>query len=142
LSKAPDTEIVVRSSRNIMHSVQTLQMHGNLPLATLDDSRTPLWFRQKPDFDKAFYASLWSTMLLQTHNSAGMSRRRHYLPFLCEYVQQHCPWDADLVEKYIAPMFRNYPEQGDTLRILDLVREKDAREPIPQDRNPEIDAEG
>jgi F-box protein 21 len=140
LSQALDTEIVVRSSRNIMHSVQMLQVHGNVPLATPDDSRIPLWFRQKPDFDKAFYASLWSTMLLQTHNSAGMSRRRHYLPFLCEYVQQNCPWDADLVEKYIAPMFTRYPEREDTLRILDLVREKDAREPTPQERDPKIDA--
>jgi F-box protein 21 len=139
LNRALDSEIVVRSSRNIMHSVQTLQMHGNVPLADPDDSRLPLWYRQEPDFDKAFYASLWSTMLLQTHNSAGMSRRRHYLPFLCEYVQQHCPWDADLVEKYIAPMFMRYPERGDTLRILDLVREKDANEPIPKGRSPQVD---
>ncbi|KAE9984302.1 hypothetical protein EG327_005063 [Venturia inaequalis] len=58
LSKAADTEIIVRSSRNIMHSVQTLQMHGNIPLPAPDDPRTPLWYRQKPDFDKAFYASL------------------------------------------------------------------------------------
>lgn len=139
LDKAEDTEIIIRSSRNIMHSVQTLQMTGNFALPTPDDSRTPLWYRQQPDFDKAFYASLWSTMLLQTHHSSGMSRRRHYLPFLCEYVQQHCPWDADLVEKYIAPMFSRYPERFETLRILELVRAKDAMEAMPRDRNAEID---
>lgn len=129
LSKATDTEIIIRSSRNIMRSVQTLQMHGNIPLPTPDDPRTPLWYRQKPDFDKAFYASLWSTMLMQTHHSSGMSRRRHYLPFLLEYVQQHCPWDADLVKKYIVPMFSRYPERLETLEILRVLREKDRDQP-------------
>lgn len=125
LGKATDTEIITRSSRNIMHSVQTLQMHGSILLPTPDDPRTPLWYRQKPDFDKAFYASLWSTMLMQTHHSSGMSRRRHYLPFLLEYVQQHCPWDADLVKKYIAPMFSRYPEHSETLETLEMLRKKD-----------------
>ncbi|TID14389.1 YccV-like-domain-containing protein [Venturia nashicola] len=139
LSKAKDTEIIIRSSRNMMHSVQTLQMHGNIPLPNPNDLRTPLWYRQKPDFDKAFYASLWSTMLMQTHHSTGMSRRRHYLPFLLEYVQQHCPWDADLVEKHITPMFNRYPEEFETIRILGLLREKDWAQPKVRTRSDELD---
>ncbi|QDS77906.1 hypothetical protein FKW77_000732 [Venturia effusa] len=137
LSKAADTEIITRCSRNMMHSVQTIQMHVNNPLPAPNDARLPLWYQQNPDFDKAFYASVWSTMLMQTHHSSGMSMRRHYLPFLLEYVQQHCPWDADLVEKYIAPMFSRYSEHSETLRILRLMREKDRGQPKVKSRTTE-----
>jgi len=139
LSQASNQAMVIRSSRNMMHSVQIMQMQVRTPADA--DRRAPLWFSQTPDMDNAFYASLWSTMLLQGHSSPQASRRQHYLPFLCEHIQAHCPWDADLLEKFVAPLFSRYPnERYQTAHFAQYMRDKDARPPKPLRRNPQIDA--
>jgi len=59
------------------------------------------------------------------------------LPFLCEYFQNHCPWDAALIQQHITPLFHDYPEYDQLLEILEYARTRDRARPPPIRRSGE-----
>jgi F-box protein 21 len=119
LGPASHAEIVLRTSRNIMHSVKTAQ---NRPRTAGVYTDTQGW----PDMEDALYAALWVSVLLQQRGEEGArNRMRHHLPFLCELFQNYFPWDASLLEEHILPQLLGVPEYGQMLQILSVVRAAD-----------------
>lgn len=126
LRQATTRELVLRTGRNIMNSVHSVQQGA--PVVQRNGSRIQSWFATFPDVDRAFYATLWATMLLSADadgHAIVTLRRRQYLPFLAEQFQTHCPWDASLIEQYIVPLLRNMPEHDRLLEIVHEIRRGD-----------------
>jgi F-box protein 21 len=129
-------EMVLRTARNIMNSVQTIRqaeagvagvhaMHG------IDAS----WTNAYPDMDSSFYATLWALFLLSpdevdiNSDPSTSPPRRQYLPYLLEHFQNHYPWDITLLERFVFPMFYDHPE-GEAL--VDFVNVEHANDRSPK----------
>jgi F-box protein 21 len=126
LTDTTTREMVLRTARNIMNSVQTIRqteagMRGI----------QPSWLNYSPDMDNAFYATIWSMMILgpaydTPSLSSATSRRRQYLPYLLEHFQTHFPWDVTLLEQYVIPMFYDQPEGQRLLHFVQSMHNADA----------------
>jgi len=136
LSDTTTKEMVLRTARNIMNSVQTIRQ-TEAGMRGIQAS----WFNAYPDMDNAFYATIWSMLILgpgdDTPNiSNAVTRRRQYLPYLLEHFQTHFPWDIQLLDQYVIPLFHNQPEgqrlmqfvvsmhYGDTKQKSQIVRDE------------------
>jgi F-box protein 21 len=118
LSDTNTREMVLRTARNIMNSVQTIRQ--------TEQGRhnvQPTWFISHPDMDNAFYATIWAMLILTPGNETSIGvtnvRRRQYLPYLMEHFGTHCPWDVGMLEKHVIPMFAHQP---DSERLMEYVR--------------------
>lgn len=130
LSDSTTRDMVLRTARNIMNSVQTIRqtetglhgIHSN-------------WHEAYPDMDNAFYATIWSMLLLGAHDDSGgpgitvASRRRQYLPYLLEHFQTHYPWDVSLLQQHVIPMFVHQPEGQRLIHFVDSMRRIDGMAP-------------
>jgi F-box protein 21 len=131
LGHASTRDLVLRTARNIMNSVQAIQqteqqLRANTPF------HPPTWLSVYPDMDSTFYATLWAMLILgpgqeEAGNIASITaRRRQYLPYLSEHFIQHCPWDITLIEEHIVPMFYSLPEGQRLLYQINLLYTADA----------------
>lgn len=133
LSDTTTREMVLRTARNIMNSVQTIRqtqvgVHG---ISTA-------WLDAYPDMDSAFYSTLWAMLLLGPgeDGTAGSlasvsARRRQYLPYLLEHFQTHVAWDVALLEQYVIPMFYTLPEGQRLLQFVQSMHQIDTlRRPV------------
>jgi F-box protein 21 len=131
LADTSTREMVLRTARNIMNSVQTIRQTeaGGRGIQAS-------WLNSYPDMDNAFYATIWSMLILgPNHDSANSddatNRRRQYLPYLLEHFQTHFPWDVSLLEQYVIPMFYDQPEGPRLLQFVQSMRQVDAmRKPV------------
>ncbi|KAH7394148.1 Hemimethylated DNA-binding protein YccV like-domain-containing protein [Phaeosphaeria sp. MPI-PUGE-AT-0046c] len=129
LSSASTREIVLRTARNIMSSVQTTrQAEAGL--------RGIQWIHTQPDLDNAFYSAIWSMLILgpgpdSPRLPSSNTRRRQYLPYLLEHFQTHFPWDVTLLGQYVIPMFLDQPEGQRLLQFVHSMHQVDAmRKPV------------
>lgn len=144
LSHTNTREMVLRTARNIMNSVQTIRDNQ----ATIRSIRAS-WMNDNPDMDNAFYATIWCMLLLSTSDTPSTPasninhtniRRRQYLPYLLEHFQMHYPWDITLLSRYVIPMFYNQPEGHRLLQFVQSMHHVDSvRKPVitrsPRTRN-------
>lgn len=118
-------EIVNRTGRNIMNSVQHVRDHFR-------GTRHPV---SDPDVEGAWYAMLWSMVLLGQPTHAGtMHTRRQCLPYLIEHWQMHFPEDLGLIRDVLAPMFQGEGEQDAFGRIIETAHASDRNKPAPSPR--------
>ncbi|KAJ4405143.1 hypothetical protein N0V91_005505 [Didymella pomorum] len=125
LSDTTTREMVLRTARNIMNSVQTIRqtqigLHGI----------SAAWLDAYPDMDNAFYSTIWAMLMLGPGDEPGSiqqvnSRRRQYLPYLLEHFQTHFSWDVALLEQYIIPMFYTQPEGQRLLHFVQSMHHMD-----------------
>lgn len=133
LSDTTTREMVLRTARNIMNSVQTIRqtqvgMHGI----------NSAWLDAYPDMDNAFYATIWSMLMLGPGDEGTpgsmqqvSSRRRQYLPYLLEHFQTHFAWDVALLDQYVIPMFSAQPEGQRLSQFVQSMRQIDTlRRPL------------
>jgi F-box protein 21 len=133
LSDTTTREMVLRTARNIMNSVQTIRqtqvgVHGI----------SSAWLDTYPDMDNAFYATIWSMLMLGPGDEGSpgglrqvSSRRRQYLPYLLEHFQTHFAWDVSLLEQYVIPMFYTQPEGHRLLQFVQSMHQIDTlRRPL------------
>jgi F-box protein 21 len=131
LSDTNTREMVMRTARNIMNSVQTIR-ETEAGMRSIQAS----WMNSYPDMDNAFYATIWAMLLLGPNDeniTPGHSaiRRRQYLPYLLEHFQMHYPWDVTLLSRYVIPMFYNQPEGHRLLQFVQSMHQVDAmRKPV------------
>jgi F-box protein 21 len=124
-------EMVIRTARNIMNSVQTIR-ETEAGMHSIQAS----WMNSQPDMDNAFYATIWAMLLLGPNDdnlAVGHTaiRRRQYLPYLLEHFQMHYPWDVTLLSRYVIPMFYNQPEGHRLLQFVQSMHQVDAvRKPV------------
>ncbi|GAB7361350.1 hypothetical protein MBLNU230_g1406t1 [Neophaeotheca triangularis] len=118
-------EIANRTGRNIMNSVQHVRdrYRGNPDIPS------------HPDVEGAWYAMLWSMVLLGQPTQAGtMHTRRQCLPYLIEHWQTHFPEDLGLIRDVLAPMFQGEGEQDAFGRIIETAHAADRNKPAPSPR--------
>lgn len=139
LSDTSTKEMVIRTARNIMNSVQTIRQ-TEAGMRGIQAS----WLSTHPDMDHAFYSTIWVMLLLGPsdesiasdplrQNTPSVPRRRQYLPYLLEHFQTHFPWDVNLLSRYIIPMFYNQPEGHRLLQFVQSMQQVDAmRKPVLQ----------
>ena len=133
LSDTTTREMVLRTARNIMNSVQTIRqtqvgVHGI----------SAAWLDAYPDMDNAFYATIWAMLMLGPGDEGTpgslqqvSSRRRQYLPYLLEHFQTHFAWDVALLEQYVVPMFYTQPEGQRLLQFVQSMHQIDTlRRPL------------
>ncbi|KAH7401327.1 Hemimethylated DNA-binding protein YccV like-domain-containing protein [Pyrenochaeta sp. MPI-SDFR-AT-0127] len=133
LSDTNTREMVLRTARNIMNSVQAIRQ-TEAGVRGIQAS----WLNSYPDMDNAFYATIWAMLILgptDAHPSANLSvtttRRRQYLPYLLEHFQTHFPWDVTLLSRYVIPMFYNLPEGDRLSHFVQSMHQVDAmRKPV------------
>jgi F-box protein 21 len=131
LSDTNTREMVMRTARNIMNSVQTIRENeAGMP------SVQASWITSYPDMDNAFYATIWAMLLLGPNDDSitpghNVIRRRQYLPYLLEHFQMHYPWDVTLLSRYVIPMFYNQPEGHRLLQFVQSMHHVDSvRKPV------------
>lgn len=118
-------EIALRTGRNIMNSVQDAR----------DPQRGTTRRAAYPDVESAWYAMLWSMLVLGDNNSAAtLHRRRQCLPYLIEHYQAHFPEDLNLIENVIAPMFESEREHHVLMHLVTTARKADANKRAPSFR--------
>ncbi|KAK4497463.1 hypothetical protein PRZ48_011914 [Zasmidium cellare] len=118
-------EIAMRTSRNIMHSVQESRERQR------GISRRVV----HPDIEAAWYSMLWSMLVLGDSNSATtLHRRRQCLPYLVDHFQAHFPEDIGLIEKFIPPMFESEREHNILMHLITTARTADRNRKAPSSR--------
>ena len=118
LGSSSTAEIVRRSARNIITSVQTA------PRGERTNNASPL--DSTPEIEEAYYASLWaSTILADDGRGIAQSQRTQFLPFIIQRIQSYFPLDAILIEDHIAPLFSNLAQHDDILNTAKIMREDD-----------------
>lgn len=124
-------EIALRTGRNIMNSVQEARER-----AVGGMHRQPSF----PDIEAAWYAMLWSMLILGDGNGpASLHRRRQCLPYLAEHFQSHFPEDLSLVESMILPMFHGEREHHVLTSLVNTLRaaDRNAKAPCPRSKSAE-----
>ena len=122
LGSSSTAEIVRRSAKNIITSVQTLpHSNGANHLSPVECF---------PEVDGAFYASLWALIILADGNgNMAHLQRAQFLPYIVQRVESHFPMDVSLIEKFIAPLFSNFAEHDEILNTIRALREGDNSAP-------------
>jgi len=132
MGPAPTPEMVLRSSRNILTSVQ--DAHRNTMVARNGGNDRGSQSNLFPDLESAFYGALWACLLLGISPGGdgpvvAMVQRRNFLPHIVEQFETHFPTDASLIERYIVPLFQNF---GEYAQLRDAVRVMRAGDSMPK----------
>lgn len=136
LSATTNLEVALRTGRNIMNSVQEARDRHRNPVAPSPETAGA---PTSPDIDAAWYAMLWSMVILgDATQPSTLHRRRQVLPYLIEHYQSHFPEDLGLIETLIVPMFSNITAEADQhdtlLHLITTARAGDANARAPSYR--------
>lgn len=136
LSDSNTRDMVLRTARNIVASVQTIRQTDAGAFGI-----NASWLNVTPDMDNAFYATIWAMLILGPDDEPvsmphvlASSRRRQYLPYLLEHFSTHYPWDVSLLTQYVIPMFINLPEGERLISYVDSMRRMDGIPKSPKRR--------
>ncbi|KAF2459319.1 F-box domain-containing protein [Lineolata rhizophorae] len=150
LGPATNREMVRRTARNVMSSVQELRhlrFAARMPGAPGTGVDASAWVNIFPDVDTAFYAALWATFLLgmrpgqlssteqqDSGNDDGEDvpvanphgQGRTYLPYLSQQFQTHFPEDVTLIEQHAMPHFVGLPQYEKLRETVQAIMLSDA----------------
>jgi F-box protein 21 len=137
LNGSPTSEIVLRTARNIVYSVQ--ESHQNAIVNGNDNSQPSYSIRALADMEDAFYAALWASIMLSTPLPSDRSHRgltpipgRQYLPHIVKHFEHSNPMDVTLVERHILPLFRDEHRDEQRDSLLETTRVMRAGDVIPK----------
>ncbi|KAH0543989.1 hypothetical protein FGG08_001756 [Glutinoglossum americanum] len=139
LNGSPASDIVLRTARNIVYSVQESHQQVITGGNRNRDPRPPYNTHALSDMEDAFYAALWASIILSTPLPSDRSHRglipipgRQYLPHIVKHFEHQNPMDVTLVERHIIPLFCD--EQRDEQRdnLLETTRVMRAGDVIPK----------
>lgn len=129
MGEASATSLVLRTSRNILATVQefrgrartannighpSIKLHGN-PFA---------------DMDTAFYSSLWANFLLSNPiaRAEGGPQQTQFIPMILERFERLYPMDTTFIQKYVCPVLNSRQLAGaeqfeltEALRVVQLA---------------------
>ena len=137
LEAASTTEIVLRTARNILTSVQDrhrinlMRRDNGIP----DDFDSACW---SPDPELAYYGALWASVLVGTPSyvdrpGVAAARRSTFLPSFVEHFETHFPTDVSLIEHYVVPLFQTF---GEHLPLLETIRVMRCSDSVPKQVKP------
>lgn len=126
LGPANELEMVLRTGRNILVSVDGLRMPGEEAPGTADDE-------QQPDPDAAKYAALWS-LFIQGDSDPVMAttRRRQATRYLLEKLQNDYPQDVDMYAETAPRLLEGLPEHPLVLQLIQrlIAAGREAKTPV------------
>jgi F-box protein 21 len=137
LGASKTSNIVLRTSRNILATVHEFRGHGG----EFDNTGHPtirLHANPFADMDNAFYSALWANFILSNRNPSGHgNNQRQFIPMILESFEKLYPVDASLIERYVLPPFSDAPavEHAQLHQTLHIVRTVDAAPKNPKPRN-------
>ena len=124
LCKAPKDELVRRTARNIVASVQMIP-------------RSPS-NRLLPEMDNAFYAALWVQLLLTDGTSVTVdASQAQYLTHLLGQMENNFPMDVGLIEEYVLPFIQSSDEAAELRDMMAAMRSADTMPITIKRRTPE-----
>lgn len=120
--------IVLRTSRNILATVHDFRGLGG---STDNSSHPNIRLHANPfaDMDNAFYSALWANfMLCSSSTRPDPTEQIQFLPMILERFERLYPMDANLIERYVCPSFRNATatDQWELFETLRVVRAGDS----------------
>ena len=126
---SPTQDIVLRTGRNIVTSVQTAHRNELEHNGNTEDADVPL---MPPELESAFYGALWASLLLGVPLNgegaiAATAQRRQYLPYILRHFEIYFPTDISLIERYISPLFQNSGELARIEDIIGIIKASDTR---------------
>ncbi len=123
LGSSSTAEIVRRSAKNIITSVQTLPRNEGV-------NRLSIAAETIPEMDGAFYSSLWAlTILAEGDRDRADAQRAQFLPYIVQRLESHFPMDVSLIEKFIAPLCPTPAQHHEILNAIRAMRDSDAAAP-------------
>jgi F-box protein 21 len=123
--------IVLRTSRNIVATVQGFTAQED---HTENPGHSTIRLHANPfaDMDNAFYSAVWANFLLCSRSPGPESTEMvHFLPLILERFEKHYPMDANLIERYVCPYFRNV-EPTISWQLFETLRVVRAGDCIPK----------
>lgn len=134
LGPANELEMVLRTGRNILVSVDGLRMPGE---QAPDEEDSEL----QPDPDAAKYAALWSLFIQGDSDPVvANTRRRQATRYLLEKLQSDYPQDVDMYAEIAPPLLEGLPEHALVLQVVQQLIAAGREAKIPVTR-PEPDAD-
>jgi F-box protein 21 len=107
LADSSTTNVVLKTSRNILATVHEFRGHGG----TTENTGHPtisLYANPFADLDSAFYSALWANFIFGNPlPSSEWTQQRQFIPLILERFERLYPMDASLIEKYIIPLYNN-----------------------------------
>lgn len=134
LDASPIEEIVRRTARNIIASIQTASqpLHRNGHLQPLANATLP-------STEYAYYAALWALVLLPDPDSAApRARSDRYLAHLKQFMESHFPLDLGLFTLYLLPDFQGHDRYGWLCDQISTLRASDSASRQVKRRSPAI----
>ncbi|KAI9809639.1 MAG: hypothetical protein M1825_000071 [Sarcosagium campestre] len=135
LGASPVGDVVLRSSRNILHSIQDSLGNG-LPLAIARPGASAS--TKTMDIESALCSSLWASLLFGRQASdnrfaiTGPEEMNH-LQGVIRNLETCFPEDLTLVEENLAPQFRGLPAYDQLMSSIHAIRLSDT---VPKTRRP------
>ena len=128
LGDAGTRNIVLRTSRNILATVHDFR---GLDRGTDNTGHRTIRLHANPfaDMDNAFYSALWANFMLRNPSTRqDRAEQVQFLPMILERFERLFPMDANLIERYICPTFRNVAsaDQWELFETLRVVRAGDS----------------
>lgn len=127
LSDSTTASVVIRTSRNILATVQEFRAHAT---STVNNGHPTIRLHANPfaDLDNAFYSALWAHYIFgNPFPRLANHTQRQFIPLILERFERIYPMDAPLIEKYVLPLYNNMSgaEQGGLHEAIRVVRAAD-----------------
>lgn len=125
LSDSSIENVVLRTARNILATVQEFRAHGAI---TENNGHPTIRLHANPfaDLDNAFYSALWAHYIFgnASPRAVGVTQSR-FIPLLLERFERLYPMDASLIERHIVPQYDMTQDHSDLHDALRVVRAAD-----------------
>lgn len=141
LRPAASRAMIVRLARNILRSSadslpDTFDPRVSYPSTSTLTSNAD--GREESDVDASMYTSFWALLLLDVDNANPNHmnpQRRQFLVSMMGRFELVFTEDLSLIEQYLLPAFRPFPEHHDHQAIIDAVRATDGVPKPPHRRS-------
>jgi len=140
LIEAPLSFVILRTSRNIIATVQRFRNHAaqlaNNVGATFTATTLPdiqLYGNPFIDLELCFYSAVWANYIFGTPAEPGVegTTRDHFIPLILERFESLFPMDASIIEQFIIPHYHPVPG-ADMYNIRDTIRVVKAADQTPK----------
>ncbi|KAK0106484.1 hypothetical protein ONS96_004111 [Cadophora gregata f. sp. sojae] len=127
LTDSTTADVVLRTSRNILATVQEFRAHAT---STENTGHPTIRLHANPfaDLDNAFYSALWAHFMFgNPTRRPGSTAQSQFIPLILERFERLYPMDASLIEKHVMPLYGNQfgGEPGELHEAVRVVRAAD-----------------
>ncbi|KAI9052523.1 hypothetical protein LZ554_003867 [Drepanopeziza brunnea f. sp. 'monogermtubi'] len=127
LSDSSTANVVLRTSRNILATVQEYRAHTTSTVST-GHPTIRLHANSFADLDNAYYSALWAQYIFgNPSRRLAAAAQSQFIPLIVDRFERLYPMDACLIERYVLPLHDNLPnvEQWQLHEALRVVRTAD-----------------